>query len=63
MRTQAEKEQEVYAMIRFVLDKFIFKLTDVVWDLPSVPFDFFGFHSINGNIFQRYFNLAVNNIF
>ena len=62
MRTQAEKEQEVNAMIRFVLDRFIVALTDVVWDSPSGLFDFFAFRGINGNIVQRYSNLAVNDI-
>ena len=49
-------------MIRFVLDRFIVALTDVVWDSPTVPFDFFTFRGINSSIVQRFINLAENNI-
>ena len=60
--TQAQKEQSVRDLIKYILDEFIMTLATTIYLAPRIQMNFFTFRGIHGNTVQRYTNLLANDI-
>ena len=60
--TQAQKEQSVRDLIKYILDEFIMTLATTIYLAPRIQMTFFTFRGIHGNTVQRYTNLLANDI-
>ena len=60
--TQAQKEQSVRDLIKYILDEFVMTLATTIYLAPRIQMNFFTFRGIHGNTVQRYTNLLANDI-